>query len=103
MQNAFSQLKSRLSRHHRYFAVWMLLSFLFVQTAGLLHAEVHHFHEHDESCDIYEEMFKPVDHVAKVLHVEPAYAVIGLAQEIISGLPFQSHIQHFYGRAPPKF
>ena len=88
-------------KKHSLLAVWMLLSFLFVQTAGLLHAEVHHFHEHDESCDIYEEMFKPVDHVAAVLHVEPAFVVVDLAQEIISGLRFQNHIQHFHGRAPP--
>lgn len=26
---------------------------LFAQTASLLHAEVHHFHEHEAECDMY--------------------------------------------------
>jgi len=103
MNKADSSSQSSQTRKHSFLAVWMLLSLLFVQTAGLLHAEVHHFHEHDESCDIYEEMFKPVDHVVQVLHVEPSFVLIGLVQETVSGLSFNSHIQHFFGRAPPKF
>lgn len=75
--------------------------FVFSQTAGLLHAEVHHFHEHEESCDVYENLAHPYDsQTPKVEH----HAVFSQIGQQITGMQsgvYEFHTAHFFGRAPP--
>lgn len=42
----------------RFSPVALLLLFLLAQTVALLHAEVHAFHEHDQACEIFENVEK---------------------------------------------
>ena len=53
----------------------LIMLFVLTQTAGLLHAEIHPFHEHTASCDIFDNMAQPVDaSVAKTPLVSKAPA-----------------------------
>jgi len=38
-----------------------ILLFVFTQMAGLVHAEIHAFHDHATSCDIFENLVQPID------------------------------------------
>ncbi len=35
--------------------------FVLTQTAGLLHSEIHPFHEHTASCDLFDQLAQPID------------------------------------------
>lgn len=43
--------------------VWLaglIMLFLLSQTAGLLHAEIHPFHSHVGSCELFEQLAQPI-------------------------------------------
>lgn len=83
----------------------LALSILFVvaQTAGLLHAEIHPFHEHSEECDVYEMLAKPVDHLS--VDVAPNFTGLLHHTPIFTfyKAPSFAQLRAFDGRAPPLF
>ncbi|MDX1352416.1 MAG: hypothetical protein R3254_05335 [Thiomicrorhabdus sp.] len=90
-------LVTQLSR----FISGLILLFVLSQTAGLLHAEIHPFHEHEASCDVFENLAQPLDQPTLFSHkVDRPAADIPLAIELRS--VFEAVYQpHFFGRAPP--
>ena len=75
--------------------------FVFSQTAGLLHAEVHHFHEHDETCDIYESLAHPYDSQTPKAEHQAVFSAADLPLLAMQSGVYHFHISHFFGRAPP--
>jgi len=76
--------------------------FVFSQTAGLLHAEIHPFHEHTEECDVYEKLAQPTSSSADVVmqvmtswHGSLTVTSVGTEPDI-AVTPF------YWGRAPPS-
>ena len=81
----------------------LILLFVLTQTAGLLHAEIHPFHEHTASCDVFENLAQPADNpnlvalnIAKPAPILPA----GIQLRSVFEAVYQPH---FFGRAPPLF
>lgn len=81
----------------------LMAVFLFAKTAGLIHEEVHPFHHHSESCDI----FQALAHHASDEVYEPQVAFAKPAYQLEDTLVFpQQHFisyPAFWGRAPPRF
>lgn len=81
----------------------LILSVLFVfsQTAGLLHAEIHPFHEHTEECDVYEQLAQPTSSAPEVdtKAVTLWHASYNITSVVITPELAPSHF--FWGRAPP--
>ncbi|MEA1989105.1 MAG: hypothetical protein U9N57_07865 [Pseudomonadota bacterium] len=82
----------------------LVLSVLFVfsQTAGLLHAEIHPFHEHTEECDVYEQLAQPTSSAPQVVTeaVTLWCASLITASAVIE--PELTTSRFFWGRAPPS-
>lgn len=79
----------------------LILLFLFSQTAGLLHAEVHPFHEHEASCDVFDNLGQPLDSPAEFLPQINRPAPL-IPQSIQVRSVFESlYTPSFWGRAPP--
>ena len=96
-QSSNLQKPNRLSR----FISGLILLFVFSQTASLLHAEIHPFHEHEASCDVFDNLGHPLDSPAEFL---PQIASPGslIPQSIQVRSVFESlYIPVFWGRAPP--
>lgn len=88
---------NRLSR----FISGLILLFVFSQTASLLHAEIHPFHEHEASCDVFDNLGHPLDSPAEF---SPKIASPGsiIPQSIQVRSVFESpYFPAFFGRAPP--
>ena len=76
--------------------------FVFTQTAGLLHAEVHPFHKHSAECDFYEMSGQPT-HPATPVALEAvtlwnASTVTVLAIQT----PKNAFLPLYWSRAPPS-
>jgi hypothetical protein len=79
----------------------LILLFVVTQTAGLVHAEIHPFHEHTASCDLFDHLAQPIDDVATYtpnlllpVHARSKnIALFSVAQSVYQ--PF------FQSRAPP--
>ncbi len=78
-----------------------VLLFVLVQTVGLLHAEIHPFHEHTESCDLFEHLAQPVDDVENfTANVSKPNHLISSNRPLVS--VYSALYQPFYhSRAPP--
>jgi hypothetical protein len=75
--------------------------FVLTQTAGLLHSEIHPFHEHTASCDLFDKMAHPVDSsVAKMPVFAKAPAFTQHTDWITSAETIQP-FRLFESRAPP--
>ena len=90
-------VQNRLSR----WMIGLILLFVFSQTAGLMHAEVHAFHEHEASCDVFDHLAQPLNHDAS-----QQIAIREVPFATPNGLVFRSVcevqcISHFLSRAPP--
>ena len=76
--------------------------FVFSQTAALLHAEIHPFHEHTEECDVYEMLAQPTSSSAQVVFepntVWQSSTVVFSAIQTLD-IAFKPI---YWGRAPPK-
>lgn len=81
----------------------LILFFVLAQTAGLLHAEIHPFHEHTESCESFEQLAQPVGAPNLVtLNIDKPAPILPTGIQLRS--VFESVYQpHFFGRAPPLF
>jgi len=75
--------------------------FVFAQTAALLHAEIHPFHEHSEECDVYEKLGQPTNSSAQV--VLEATTVWQSSTVVFSKIqtPQMAFVPVYWGRAPP--
>lgn len=79
----------------------LILLFVFSQTAGLLHAEIHPFHEHEASCDVFDNLGQPLDSLANFIPNLASPAPL-IPQSIQVRSVFESpYIPAFLGRAPP--
>ncbi|WP_040727504.1 hypothetical protein [Thiomicrorhabdus sp. Kp2] len=79
----------------------LILLFVFTQAAGLIHAEIHPFHEHEASCDVFDNLAQPINHDSNV-----SFEFVKVPFVIPTGLALRSvfdaqYIPHFMGRAPP--
>ena len=75
--------------------------FVFSQTASLLHAQIHPFHEHTEECDVYEMLAQPTSSPA---HVELATSPIWRVSNVFTlavQTPRFSFSPVYSARAPP--
>jgi hypothetical protein len=79
----------------------LVVLFLFSQTAGLIHAEVHHFHEHEAECDIYQAVEKKTAHI-QVHALVPLldWGNQSLTSPFSKTFPYQT-LNAFSARAPP--
>ena len=96
-QSFILQKPNRLSR----FIGGLILLFLFSQSAGLVHSAVHSFHEHEASCDVFDNLGHPLDSPSEF---SPKVASPGslIPQSIQVRSVFESlYIPNFWGRAPP--
>lgn len=75
--------------------------FVFTQTAGLLHDEIHPFHEHTAECDIYEMLAQPTSSatpiVVEAVTLWSASTVLCLAIQTPKSLSLPA----YQSRAPP--
>lgn len=79
----------------------LILLFVLSQTAGLLHAEIHPFHEHEASCDVFDNLGQPLDSPAEYLPQIASPAPI-ISQSIQLRSVFEPpYFPAFFGRAPP--
>ena len=75
--------------------------FVFAQTAALLHAEVHPFHEHTEECDVYEMLAQPTSSSAQVvLEATTVWQSLTVVSSKIQA-PQMAFVPVYWGRAPP--
>ncbi|MEA3404762.1 MAG: hypothetical protein U9R28_03365 [Pseudomonadota bacterium] len=75
---------------------------MFSQTAGLLHAEIHPFHEHTEECDVYEQLAKPTSSSGQIVFGATTVwqaSLITVASVHEATLALSSP---FWARAPPS-
>ncbi|QCU90950.1 hypothetical protein [Thiomicrorhabdus sediminis] len=85
------------------FAFIFLAMFLFAQTEGIVHAEIHHFHEHEASCDIFENLAQPFSPTTHASFADLSQTASDAYLEQLVPLFHKSHVDHFFGRAPPAF
>lgn len=79
----------------------LILLFLFSQTAGLIHAQIHPFHEHEASCDVFDNLAQPLDSPSEYLPKVTRPAPV-IPQSIQARSVFESpYLPAFLGRAPP--
>jgi len=79
----------------------LILLFVFSQTAGLVHAEIHPFHEHEASCDVFDNLAHPLDKIsyASFQITRPAPMIpLGIEARSVFHFVYQPHA---FGRAPP--
>lgn len=82
---------------------FLILVFLFSQTAGIVHAEVHAFHEHDEVCDAFELVSnQSADLVDKALQTKVDFNAIQVSTSFSNDLSLSFRTVYF-SRAPPLF
>ncbi|MDX1347977.1 MAG: hypothetical protein R3189_06990 [Thiomicrorhabdus chilensis] len=85
---------------------WLVFSlmtlFVFSQTAGLLHAEIHPFHQHTAECDIYEHMAQPSSGALDEVATLPARWQSVLQPAIVFSTVSIDFMPAFMGRAPPQ-
>ena len=83
------------------FVSGLILLFVLSQTAGLLHAEIHPFHEHEASCDVFDNLAQPLDSTSEYLPKSTRPAAL-IPQSIQVRSVFESpYLPAFFGRAPP--
>jgi hypothetical protein len=100
-QRLFNRIANGLSHLSFKWVGPLILLFAVTQTAGLVHAEIHPFHEHTASCDLFDHLAQPIDDVATYTPnlLPPVHsrskndALISVAQSVYQ--------QSFQSRAPP--
>lgn len=91
----------RLSHFNIKWIAPFILLFVLTQTAGLLHTEIHPFHEHTASCDLYEQLAQPIN------DLEPFAARLNAPRPLLSSNStlvsvYDAVYQPYaYSRAPP--
>lgn len=79
----------------------LILLFVFTQTASLWHAEIHPFHEHTASCDVFENLAQPIDDLepfsAKLSTPQPTRS----SNSALFSVYFAVYHPYAYSRAPP--
>ncbi|MGF1645061.1 MAG: hypothetical protein ACFCUJ_15595 [Thiotrichales bacterium] len=80
----------------------VLLLFVFAQTAALLHAEVHEFHEHDASCAVYAVVEHQTPQVVPPIALpSPGYRHLTVTVPMPAWVSF-SRARIYWARAPPR-
>jgi hypothetical protein len=86
--------------------VWLPLVFsvlfVFSQTASLLHAEIHPFHEHTEECDVYEMLAQPTSSPAQVVLQTTTLWTASVVTVSAFKTPKRPFLPAYWGRAPPS-
>lgn len=94
----------RIQFQRKVFARWlmgMVTLFVLSQTAGVVHAQIHLFHEHEASCDVFDNLGQPLDKAENFsLHLAKPSPQIPFAIELRSVFD-ATYVSHFFGRAPP--
>lgn len=75
--------------------------FLLSQTEGIIHAEIHPFHQHEASCDVFDNLAQPYSPATYVSAVDLQQIASDAYLPELTRLFYKTHIDHFYGRAPP--
>jgi len=93
-------MQSKLNGFTRWVSGLILL-FVLSQTAGLIHAEIHPFHEHEASCDVFNNLAQPLDNPTPF-----SYNVTKPAPILQHNIAVRSVFHSVYkptkfGRAPP--
>lgn len=89
----------------KWFRRWLLstaMLFVFAQTAALLHAEIHPFHEHSEACDVYEKLAQPASGLADIVSTVPTLWRPQTLPDPAAVDPSLVFAPFFYSRAPPQ-
>lgn len=75
--------------------------FLFAQTAALIHAEIHPFHEHTEACNVFEGVEHQTSAFTPVFELPPSpvYGDAWQAPVIFSYVA--AFVAVYFSRAPP--
>ena len=101
MQIPFQYYQTKWLAMAKRWSLLVMVLFVTAQTEGLLHAEIHHFHEHEASCDIFDNLAQPFSSGVHVAHAELNF----VASDAYLEEPIQvfnpPHVSHFLGRAPP--
>lgn len=78
-----------------------ILLFVLTQTVGLWHAEIHPFHEHTASCDLFEHLAQPIDDLesftVKLSTLQPHLT----PNSVLSSVYYAVYQPYAYSRAPP--
>lgn len=81
--------------------IGLMLLFVLSQTAGIVHAQIHQFHEHEESCDVFDNLGQPLDKATSFsLSLAKSSPQIPFAIELRSVFD-AVYVSYFFGRAPP--
>ena len=85
-----------------WFSFLFSVLFVFSQTAGLMHAEVHPFHDHTEECDVYEMLAQPTSSSAQVvLESTTVWNALTIVYPVVQALQ-AAFVPVYWGRAPPS-
>ncbi|MDG6778614.1 hypothetical protein QCB44_07845 [Thiomicrorhabdus sp. zzn3] len=80
----------------------VLSLFVWAQTATLLHAEIHPFHQHTAECDIYQYLGQPS---AASSDTVPLAETVWISQQLpvlAPSYPLVAYQTVYWGRAPPQ-
>lgn len=76
--------------------------FVFAQTATLLHAEIHPFHEHTAECDIFQGVQHQSTDVPQAVSLPNITITVVLVSESVVYSYFPPVLNGFHARAPPR-
>jgi len=79
----------------------MMMLFVLSQTAGVIHTEIHPFHEHEASCDVFDNLGKPFSPNISLACVPQSLTASDAYLDELNAVIYKTHINHFFGRAPP--
>lgn len=78
-----------------------ILLFVFAQTVGLTHAEIHPFHEHAASCDLFEQLSQPINGSESfAINISVPHYLPSRNSTLVS-VYSAVYQPHAYSRAPP--
>lgn len=95
----------RVPFQRKVFARWlmgMVMLFVLSQMAGVVHAQIHLFHEHEASCDVFDNLGQPLDKTASF-----SFSLVKPSPQIPFAIELRSvfdatYVSYFFGRAPPS-
>lgn len=78
-----------------------ILLFVLTQTVGLWHTEIHPFHEHTASCDLFEHLAQPIDDLDSFTVKLSAPQPLVSSNSLLSSVYDAVYQPYAYSRAPP--
>lgn len=83
---------------------WLgLVLFVAAQTAGLIHAEIHAFHEHTVTCEAFENAADPTFNTPEFIWQTPTSLAIAFPPAGKPPVGALSIFHAFSSRAPPRY